>query len=107
MQIPDSGDLMNDTAERIVPRSLAPGRPVANERTFQPIWIIVKIGERRGFSTDVATAQEVVGVSADRDDTVPLHLDGDAARRFAQRARCEMLGVWGHSRILQFTLPET
>ena len=81
---------MNHTIERLVPGGFAPRRPVANERAFQPIRIIVKIGERRGFRTDVATAQGVVGVSADRDDTVLIHLDRDAARRFAQRARPEV-----------------
>jgi hypothetical protein len=83
---------MNDTVERIVPCGLAPCRPVANERTFQPIWIVVKIGERRGFRTDVATAQGVVGVSADGENPAAIHLDGNATCGFAQRARREVPG---------------
>src|SRR5262245_8573239 len=87
---------MNDAVECLVPRGLAPGRSVPNQRASQAIRVLVKIGECRGLRTDVSAAERIVGVSADREDTILLDLDGDAARRFAQRARGEVPGAGCH-----------
>ena len=64
---------------------LAPTRPVANQGSANAIRIVVEVGQRASFRTDVPSAERVVFVAADRSDALAVDLDQNAACGFAQR----------------------
>ena len=61
-----------DQVERLVPADLAPRVAVARHRPAQPIRIVVQVGERRRLRTDVALAERIVLVAADRRHAVAV-----------------------------------
>ena len=60
--------------------------PFADQGRADAVGIVVEVREGCGFGTDVAAAERVVFVAADRPDVLTVCVDENAARCFAQRA---------------------
>ena len=80
-----------------VPGDLAPARTFPDERRPDAIGIVLQIGERGGFRTEIASAERIVRVAPDRTDVRPVGVDEQTARGFAQRAGRRV----HHARILR------
>jgi len=79
-----------------VPRHRHEVRAHAPHRGAQPVGIVVELGQRRRLGADVAAAERVVVVAADRDDPLALDLDRDAAHRLAEMTGPEVRGHAGN-----------
>src|SRR5262249_29489681 len=76
--------------ERFLPADLLEAGRGAAQGAAQPVPVLVHVLEGHGLRADVAAAEGILGVAADRADASLGHFDRDAAHRFAQVAGTEM-----------------
>ena len=82
----DSREALGRLGERLVPRDLLPAVGGAPHGAAQAVRVRVDVLERGRLRADVAAAEGVLFVAADRDDAVALDLDLDPAHGFAEVA---------------------
>jgi hypothetical protein len=75
-----------DLRERLVPRGRLQRAVTTDAGGGEPVRIVLELTDRGALGTEVALAEHVLVVAADRDDPVVLELDQQAARGLAERA---------------------
>ena len=69
----------------VFPRHLEPTSALTDHRSSNAIGIFMKIEQRRSLGADVAAAERIVRIAADRSQLSVFSVDQDAARGFAER----------------------
>ena len=69
----------------VFPRHLVPTSALTDHRSANAIGIFMKIEQRRSLGADVAAAERIVRIAADRSQLSVFSIDQDAARGLAER----------------------
>ena len=92
----DGGQALGRLGERLVPAHLDPSPRGAPLGTAQAVGVLVEVLEGDRLRAEVAAAERVVLVAADREDVGAVRLDLDAAHGFAEVAGAEVGAGDGH-----------
>ena len=82
----DVAQPVGDACERLVPRRLGQHAVTPDQRSCQPVGIVVQLGEARALRADEAGAEDVITVAAGAGDPAVLDRQRQAAGGLAQRA---------------------